>query len=74
MSAVAQTSSPAPVLEIEGLTKLFGGLRAVADFNLTVRQGELAGLIGPNGAGKTTVFNMISGLYVPAAGACFSRG
>ena len=59
---------PAPVLEIEGLTKQFGGLRAVGDFNLTVRKGALDGLIGPNGAGKTTVFNMITGLYIPTSG------
>jgi branched-chain amino acid transport system ATP-binding protein len=74
MSAVAQTSSAAPVLEIAGLTKFFGGLRAVSDFSLTVRQGDLAGLIGPNGAGKTTVFNMISGLYAPSGGAVVFQG
>jgi branched-chain amino acid transport system ATP-binding protein len=56
------------VLEIRGLTKFFGGLRAVSQLDLTVPAGELAGLIGPNGAGKTTVFNMISGLYVPSGG------
>ncbi len=61
-------SAPVPVLEISGLTKQFGGLRAVGNFDLTVRQGALDGLIGPNGAGKTTVFNMISGLYAPTAG------
>lgn len=59
---------PQPVLEISKLTKQFGGLRAVGNFDLTVRQGALDGLIGPNGAGKTTVFNMISGLYAPTAG------
>jgi branched-chain amino acid transport system ATP-binding protein len=57
------------VLEIRRLTKQFGGLRAVGNFDLTVRRGALDGLIGPNGAGKTTVFNMISGLYTPTAGA-----
>ncbi len=57
-----------PVLEIRDLVKQFGGLKAVNNFNLTVQQGELAGLIGPNGAGKTTVFNMITGLYVPTSG------
>lgn len=57
-----------PVLEIQGLTKVFGGLRAVSNFNLTVENGALDGLIGPNGAGKTTVFNMISGLYTPTEG------
>jgi len=74
MSAVAANSSPVPTLEIQGLTKFFGGLRAVSDLNLTVRQGELAGLIGPNGAGKTTVFNMISGLYVPSGGKVVFQG
>jgi branched-chain amino acid transport system ATP-binding protein len=65
----ASTSNMAPpTLEITGLTKHFGGLRAVGNLDLSVRHGELAGLIGPNGAGKTTVFNMISGLYVPSAG------
>ena len=64
----ATSDTSVPTLSIEGLTKHFGGLRAVGGVSLTVRHGELAGLIGPNGAGKTTVFNMISGLYVPSAG------
>jgi branched-chain amino acid transport system ATP-binding protein len=51
------------VLKIDGLTKFFGGLRAVYDFGIEVPEGALYGLIGPNGAGKTTVFNMITGLY-----------
>jgi len=62
------TAAAVTMLQIEGLAKFFGGLRAVSDFSLTVRHGDLAGLIGPNGAGKTTVFNMISGLYVPSGG------
>jgi branched-chain amino acid transport system ATP-binding protein len=62
---MAATSS---LLEIKGLTKLFGGLKAVSDFGVTLKKGDLQGVIGPNGAGKTTVFNMISGLYVPTAG------
>lgn len=66
--AVSTSDAAPPTLQIEGLTKRFGGLRAVGNLDLTVRPGELAGLIGPNGAGKTTVFNMISGLYVPSAG------
>ncbi|MBC7264665.1 MAG: ABC transporter ATP-binding protein [Chloroflexi bacterium] len=57
-----------PVLEIQGLTKYFGGLKAVSNFDVTIHQGELVGLIGPNGAGKTTVFNMITGLYTLSAG------
>jgi branched-chain amino acid transport system ATP-binding protein len=64
----------APVLEIKGLTKVFGGLRAVSTFDITVQKGALDGLIGPNGAGKTTVFNMISGLYVPTEGEIFLNG
>jgi branched-chain amino acid transport system ATP-binding protein len=63
-----------PVLEIKGLTKVFGGLRAVSNFDITVQKGALDGLIGPNGAGKTTVFNMISGLYVPTEGEIFLNG
>jgi branched-chain amino acid transport system ATP-binding protein len=61
-------------LKIEALTKYFGGLCAVKNFNLTLNYGDLAGLIGPNGAGKTTVFNMISGLYVPTSGAIIING
>jgi branched-chain amino acid transport system ATP-binding protein len=57
-----------PVLEVTGLTKYFGGLRAVHNFDMTIKTGELAGLIGPNGAGKTTVFNLITGLYKPTDG------
>jgi branched-chain amino acid transport system ATP-binding protein len=56
------------VLDVQGLTKLFGGLRAVGNFDITIRQGELVGLIGPNGAGKTTVFNMITGVYLATEG------
>ncbi len=62
------TDNPTPVLEVEGLTKNFGGLRAVNEFNLTINEGDLAGLIGPNGAGKTTVFNQITGIYLPTKG------
>ncbi len=64
----------APILEIKGLTKLFGGLRAVSDFDLTLEEGDLAGLIGPNGAGKTTVFNLITGVYPVTAGDILFRG
>ncbi len=62
------TAEKTPVLQIEGLTKYFGGLRAVNDFNLTLHEGDLAGLIGPNGAGKTTIFNQITGIYLPTKG------
>src|SRR2546430_17426460 len=51
------------LLETEGLTKDFGGLRAVHDLALRVEEGEIVGLIGPNGSGKKTCFNLITGLY-----------
>jgi ABC-type branched-subunit amino acid transport system ATPase component len=56
------------LLETTGLVKHFGGLRAVQDLDLTVREREIVGLIGPNGSGKTTVFNLITGIYRPTAG------
>jgi branched-chain amino acid transport system ATP-binding protein len=68
LGATRTTDLPDTVLEIRDLTKVFGGLRAVSNFDLTVPRGALDGLIGPNGAGKTTVFNMITGLYVPTEG------
>ena len=49
------------ILEIKGLTKAFGGLQAVLDFDLNAYKGDIIGIIGPNGAGKTTVFNLITG-------------
>ena len=57
-----------PVLSVSGVSKSFGGLRAVQDFELRLRPGALHGLIGPNGAGKTTCFNLLTGVYVPDAG------
>src|SRR5512145_1702348 len=56
------------ILQASNLVMQFGGLRAVNNFDLTLKKGDLAGLIGPNGAGKTTVFNMITGVYTPTAG------
>ena len=56
------------VLKADGLTKHFGGLVAVSDFNVEIEKGELVGLIGPNGSGKTTIFNLITGLYKPTDG------
>ncbi|HAI85934.1 MAG TPA: high-affinity branched-chain amino acid ABC transporter ATP-binding protein LivG, partial [Firmicutes bacterium] len=52
----------------------FGGLRAVSDFCMTLRQGELVGLIGPNGAGKTTVFNVLTGLSEATCGSVHFMG
>lgn len=67
-SSVVSPAIDTPMLEIKGLLKQFGGLKAVKDFDLSIQQGELVGLIGPNGAGKTTVFNLITGIYVATAG------
>ena len=58
----------APLLEIRGLNKAFGGLRVTRDVNLTLAPGERIGLIGPNGAGKTTLINLITGVLSPDAG------
>ena len=57
------------LLEVERLTRHFGGLRAVGDLSFEVKEGEILGLIGPNGAGKTTVFNLVTGFLRPSAGA-----
>lgn len=56
------------LLELDGVTKTFGGLVAVNDASFTVDEGSIVGLIGPNGAGKTTVFNLITGNYRPNQG------
>ena len=56
------------LLKIDKLTKEFGGLKAVSNFNMEINQGELIGLIGPNGAGKTTAFNLMTGVYEPTSG------
>ncbi|MCG6873501.1 MAG: branched-chain amino acid ABC transporter ATP-binding protein/permease [Betaproteobacteria bacterium] len=56
------------VLEVDTVSKNFGGIRAVADASLAIDSGEIHALIGPNGAGKTTVFNLVSGLFSPDAG------
>ena len=56
------------ILSVNNLNISFGGLRAVDDFNIVVKKGQLYGLIGPNGAGKTTVFNLLTGVYRPDEG------
>ena len=57
-----------PLLSVERVTRRFGGVVALDDVSLDVREGEIVGLIGPNGAGKTTAFNLITRLYRPDAG------
>ena len=61
-------------LVIDGLTKNFGGLRAVGNVSFTVGQGQLVAVIGPNGAGKTTRFNLVTGVYPPSGGRIAFRG
>jgi len=56
------------LLAVKGLTKYFGGLRAVHELTFEVQSGEILGLIGPNGAGKTTAFNLIAGFIHPTRG------
>ncbi len=56
------------LLEVKNLTMIFGGLKAVDNFEISIDKHELVGLIGPNGAGKTTIFNMLTGVYVPTEG------
>lgn len=57
-----------PILEVNNLSKSFGGINAVANINMSVEKGEIVGLIGPNGAGKTTFFNLLTGIYAPTSG------
>jgi branched-chain amino acid transport system permease protein len=57
-----------PIIEIHRISKNFGGLKALSNLSLSVREGEIFGIIGPNGAGKTTLFNVLSAMYKPDAG------
>jgi len=62
------------VLELQGVTKLFGGITACKDISFSIPQGRLMGLIGPNGAGKTTAFNLITGVYGLTGGSILLEG
>jgi branched-chain amino acid transport system ATP-binding protein len=64
----------ADALVIKGLSKRFGGLRAVQDVNFTIQENETVALIGPNGAGKTTSFNLITGFHKPDSGSVLAYG
>jgi ABC-type branched-subunit amino acid transport system ATPase component len=63
-----------PILELQNVTKRFGGLRAVKSVSLSLNPGEILFIIGPNGAGKTTVFNLISGFLHPNEGVILFQG
>ena len=56
------------LLTATDVSMVFGGLKAIVDFNVHIKNGELLGLIGPNGAGKTTAFNLFTGVYQPTTG------
>jgi branched-chain amino acid transport system ATP-binding protein len=68
---VAETDT---LLRVQGLTKTFGGLRAVDSVDFDVARGQIYSIIGPNGAGKTTVFNLITGIYKPSQGSIQLEG
>ena len=63
-----------PFLELETVSRSFGGVRALHDVSLRIGEGEIVGLIGPNGAGKTTLINVITGVHPPGAGRIIYRG
>ena len=70
----ARAATGEPLLEVRGLLRHFGGVRAVDGVDLTVHAGSIHGLIGPNGSGKSTLVNVVSGLYTPTAGELLLRG
>jgi branched-chain amino acid transport system permease protein len=74
VAAEAPGVSADVVLEVRGLAKYFGGLKAVDGVDFTVRRGEVHALIGPNGSGKTTTLNVVTGLYRATSGAIFVDG
>jgi len=73
-AAAARRSAGEVLLSVAGLSKSFGGLRAVQDVGFEVREGEVLGIIGPNGAGKTTLFNLLNGFIRPDAGEVLFQG
>jgi len=62
------------MLELSGITQIFGGVTALEDVSFSIARGDITGVIGPNGAGKTTLFNIISGIYSQSAGRVILNG
>ncbi len=74
MQIAPRGQAAAPLLEVDGLTLAFGGVRALAGVGFAVQRGSITAVIGPNGAGKTSLFNTISGFYRPSAGTVRFKG
>ena len=72
--AIDRPTSIGTLLQVEGICRSFGGLRAVDSVSLSVEAGQILGIIGPNGAGKTTLFNLINGVLAPDAGSVTLAG
>ena len=68
------TPAMAALLDVQGVSKRFGGLQALSSVSFGVGEGEIVGIIGPNGAGKTTLFNVVTGVYAPDSGRVVFRG
>jgi ABC-type branched-subunit amino acid transport system ATPase component len=66
--------SDAPILAVDGLSKSFRGLQAIADVSFAIAPGTITSIIGPNGAGKSTLFNLVTGYLPPTAGAIAFKG
>ncbi len=62
------------MLEVAGITQIFGGVTALEEVSFTIARGTITGVIGPNGAGKTTLFNIVSGIYTQTAGRVLLKG
>ena len=73
-AAAADPPPPGPLIVVRGLTKSFGGTRALADVSFTVAKGRITSIVGPNGAGKTTLLNVLTGVITPDAGEVVLEG
>lgn len=71
---MGEASDTKTILEVSGLSQHFGGLTALSNINIEVKEKEIVGIIGPNGAGKSTLFNVITGMYAPSEGTVILNG